>query len=51
MSDTDKPGYSRYEPGYSGFGGPEYPELYPVSPGMSNLKGNYRNLSMKSRSS
>ena len=51
MSDTDQPGYSGYKPGYSGFGGPEYPELFPESPGMNNLKGICRNMRMKSRSS
>ena len=38
MSDADYPGYSGYMPGYSGFGGPEYQELYPESPGMNDLK-------------
>ena len=31
MSDTDYPGYS-------GFCDPEYPEIYPESPGMNDLK-------------
>ena len=50
MSDADYPGYSGYMPGYSGFGGPEYPELYPESPGLNDLKRNCKKLCEKSRS-
>ena len=51
MSDADYPEYSGYVPGYSGFGGPEYPELYPESPGLNDLKRNCKKLCKKSRSS